>query len=254
VYLYLDPGRPLRPLIHLANAEVPIEKLQRSKTWKELVMGTIRQSASLETTEFIDPLRDKTTKLEEYPALLSPHTGCIEYVDPYEQNECFIANGPAYITKETTHMEVHPSTIMSMMTSLIPFAPHNQSPRNQLSCSQSKQGVSIYATNWRNRFDNTAHVLCYGEMPMTRTIYNNYLGEGRMAYGMNCILAIACWTGYNQEDGILGNATSVDMGLFNSSYYKMYEDFEIVNKKSGQEERFYNPLYNGEIAEYPEFE
>uniref|UniRef100_A0A6C0DE19 DNA-directed RNA polymerase n=1 Tax=viral metagenome TaxID=1070528 RepID=A0A6C0DE19_9ZZZZ len=241
VYLYLDPGRPLRPLIHLKNAEVPVEKLQRAKTWKELVMGTIRQSASLETTEFIDPLREKTNKLEDYPALLSPHTGCIEYVDPYEQNECFIANGPAYITKETTHMEVHPSTIMSMMTSLIPFAPHNQSPRNQLSCSQSKQGLSIYATNWRNRFDNTAHVLCYGEMPITRTIYNNYLGEGRMAYGMNCILAIACWSGYNQEDGIVMNYDAVHRGMFRSMAFRSYEAFEEDDEKANTKIRFGNP-------------
>lgn len=241
VYLYLDPGRPLRPLIHLTNAEVPIEKLQRAKTWKELVMGTIRPSANLETSEFIDPLRDKTNTLEDYPALLAPHTGCIEYIDPYEQNECFIANGPAYITKETTHMEVHPSTIMSMMTSLIPFAPHNQSPRNQLSCSQSKQGVSIYATNWRNRFDNTAHVLCYGEMPLTRTIYNNYLGEGRMAYGMNCILAIACWSGYNQEDGIVMNYDAVHRGMFRTMAFRSYEAFEEDDEKANTKVRFGNP-------------
>jgi len=241
VYLYVDPGRPLRPLIHLTNAEIPVEKLKRAKTWKELVMGTIRPSASLETTEFIDPLREKTNKLEDYPALLAPHTGCIEYIDPYEQNECFIANNPAYITKETTHMEVHPSTIMSMMTSLIPFAPHNQSPRNQLSCSQSKQGLSIYATNWRNRFDNTAHVLCYGEMPITRTMYNNYLGEGRMAYGMNCILAIACWSGYNQEDGIVMNYDAVHRGMFRSMAFRSYEAFEEDDEKAKTKVRFGNP-------------
>jgi DNA-directed RNA polymerase II subunit RPB2 len=138
-------------------------------------------------------------------------------------------------------MEVHPSTIMSMMTSLIPFAPHNQSPRNQLSCSQSKQGISIYATNWRNRFDNTAHVLCYGEMPMTRTMYNQYLGEGKMAYGMNCILAIACWSGYNQEDGIVMNYDAVQRGMFRTMAFRSYEAFEEDDEKAGMKVRFGNP-------------
>lgn len=247
VYIYMDAGRPLRPLVWLNKATVPIEKLRTYPTWRDLVMGNleVRRYANLESTEFIDPLAGKTNKLEDYPEALAAHTGAIEYIDPYEQNETFIANNPAYITPETTHMEVHPSTIMSMMTSLIPFAPHNQSPRNQLSCSQSKQGLSIYATNWRNRFDNTAHVLCYGEMPMTRTIYNNYLGEGKMVYGMNCILAIACWSGYNQEDGIVMNYDAIQRGMFRSMAFRSYEAFEEDDEKANITVRFGNPALIG---------
>ena len=138
VYIYMDAGRPLRPLVWIDEGKIPIEKLRTYPTWRDLVLGNleIRRGANLESTEFADPLAGKTNKLEDYPDALKAHTGAIEYVDPYEQNETFIANNPAYIKPETTHMEVHPSTIMSMMTSLIPFAPHNQSPRNQLSCSQ----------------------------------------------------------------------------------------------------------------------
>jgi len=243
VYIYMDAGRPLRPLVWLDKATVPVEKLRTYPTWRDLVMGNleIRRNANLETTEFVDPLAGKSNKLEDYPGALEAHTGAVEYVDPYEQNEAFIANNPAYIKPETTHIEVHPSTIMSMMTSLIPFAPHNQSPRNQLSCSQSKQGLSIYATNWRNRFDNTAHVLCYPEMPITRTIYNNYLGEGKMGYGMNCILAIACWSGYNQEDGIVMNYDAVQRGMFRSMAFRSYEAFEEDDEKAGTKVRFGNP-------------
>lgn len=247
VYIYMDAGRPLRPLIWLKDAKMPVEKIRALPTWRDLVMGRLetRATAGLDSTEFVDPLAGRTTKLEDYPDMLAPHTGVIEYVDPYEQNEAFIANNPAYITPETTHVEVHPSTIMSMMTSLIPFAPHNQSPRNQLSCSQSKQGLSIYATNWRNRFDNTAHVLCYGEMPLTRTIYNNYLGEGKMAYGMNCILAIACWSGYNQEDGIVMNYDALKRGMFRSMAFRSYEAREEDDEKANIKVRFGNPALIG---------
>ena len=244
VYIYMDAGRPLRPLIWINNGNIQPEKL-KYPTWRDVVMGRlkIRETANLESTDFMDPFPGKN--LEDYPDMLLPHTGGIEYIDPYEQNESFIANNLVYITAETTHMEVHPSTIMSMMTSLIPFAPHNQSPRNQLSCSQSKQGISIYATNWKNRFDNTAHVLCYGEMPLTRTIYNNYLGEGRMAYGMNCILAIACWTGYNQEDGIVMNGDAVKRGMFRTMAFRSYEAYEENDEKAGMEVRLGNPMQIG---------
>ena len=246
VYLYLDAGRPLRPLIWLESSgqRIPIEKLKSFPTWRHLVMGRLkmRESDGLESTDFIDPLADNpSADLDMYMRQLRDHTGAIEYIDPYEQNECFIANHPAYITAETTHIEVHPSTIMSMMTSLIPYAPHNQSPRNQLSCSQSKQGVSIYATNWRNRFDNTANVLCYGEMPITRTIYNNYLGDGKMPYGMNCVLAIACWSGYNQEDGIVMNYDAVKRGMFRTMSFRSYEAYEEDDEKAGTKVRFGNP-------------
>jgi DNA-directed RNA polymerase II subunit RPB2 len=247
VYVYMDAGRPMRPLIWLIRAELPIRKLTEFKTWKQLVMGTLRENIDLDSSDFHDP--QEGLELEKYPAFLAPHTGAIEYIDPYEQNECFIVNNPTYITPEATHMEVHPSTIMSMMTSLIPFAPHNQSPRNQLSCSQSKQGLSIYATNWRNRFDNTAHVLCYGEMPMTRTLYNHYLGEGRMAYGMNCILAIACWSGYNQEDGIVMNYDAVHRGMFRSMAFRSYEAFEEDDEHASIQVRFGNPKLIGNWKE-----
>jgi DNA-directed RNA polymerase II subunit RPB2 len=247
VYIYMDAGRPLRPLVWLDGGKVPVEKLKSYPTWRDLVMGRleIRKNANLDSTEFADPLAGKTNKLEDYPDMLAPHTGAIEYIDPYEQNETYIANNPAYIKSESTHMEVHPSTIMSMMTSLIPFAPHNQSPRNQLSCSQSKQGLSVYATNWRNRFDNTAHVLCYPEMPLTRTIYNNYLGEGKMGYGMNCVLAIACWSGYNQEDGIVMNYDAVQRGMFRSMAFRSYEAFEEDDEKANVKVRFGNPALIG---------
>lgn len=249
IYIYMDAGRPLRPLIWLnesANDRVPVTKLSSYPNWRALVMGNlkIREYANLETTEFVDPIKEKRT-LKQYEEALRPHTGAIEYIDPYEQNESFIANNPAYITPETTHMEVHPSTIMSMMTSLIPFAPHNQSPRNQLSCSQSKQGLSVYATNWRNRFDNTAHVLCYPEMPLTRTMYNNYLGEGKLGYGMNCILAIACWSGYNQEDGIVMNYDALQRGMFRSMAFRSYQAFEEDDEKAGVKVRFGNPALIG---------
>jgi DNA-directed RNA polymerase II subunit RPB2 len=249
VYLYLDAGRPLRPLLWLdkkkpMEARIPVAKLKSLPTWRHMVMGILkaREKAGLETTDFFDPLHDREgVTLKDYLDALRDQTGVIEYIDPYEQNESFIANNPAYLTPETTHMEVHPSTIMSMMTSLIPFAPHNQSPRNQLSCSQSKQGISIYATNWRNRFDNTAHVLCYGEMPLTRTIYNNYLGEGKMAYGMNCVLAIACWSGYNQEDGIVMNYDAVKRGMFRTMAFRSYQAYEEDDEKAGTKVRFGNP-------------
>jgi len=149
---------------------------------------------------------------------------------------------PENIKKETTHVELHPSSIVGLLTSMIPFPNHNQSVRNQLSCSQSKQGVSIYSTNYMNRFDNQTHVLCYGEAPLVRTLYYDYVADGKIGYGHNLILAMGCFTGYNQEDGIVLNADSIQRGLFRNITFRSYESFEEDDTKAHTKTRIANPL------------
>jgi DNA-directed RNA polymerase II subunit RPB2 len=241
VFLYVDEGRPLRPLIYVNKQVFPLQKFKELKTWRELVCGSLH-SVDTSSTEFFDPLADKAKATpDDYIAALESHCGAIEYVDPYEQNETLIATFPEYIIEETTHVEIHPSTILSVLTGVIPFPNHNQSPRNQLGDSQSKQGLSMYATNWQNRYDNMAHVLCYGEAPLVRTLYYDYIGGGKMSYGQNIILAIAAFTGYNQEDGIVMNQDSVQRGLFRSIAYKSYEAFEEDDPISKAKTRIGNP-------------
>lgn len=257
VQIYLDEGRPVRPLIVLRSADavrgvqrMPIERLAKLPTWRDLICGTHRPDADLTNTEFDDPLKEmdmSAMKLEQrfetYEKLLESHVAPLEYVDPYEQNEAYIATFAEYIQPETTHMELHPSTILSVINSQIPFLNHNQSPRNQLGCSQSKQGLSMYATNWRNRYDNTAHILSYGEAPLCRTLYQDYFGEGRMTFGQNMVLAITSYTGYNQEDGLIINKDAVDRGLFRSLAYRSYEAYEEDDQESHMQTRFGNPTH-----------
>lgn len=249
IFVYLDEGRPLRPFIiceengeygHLPS----IERLQRN-TWREYVVGFLRPETGIASREFIDPLADEpSVKLESYAKYFTDNEhklGVIEYLDPYEQNEILLANYPEHVFKETTHMEVHPSTILGLLGNMIPYPNHNQSPRNQLSASQSKQGLSIYATNWPNRFDNTANVLCYGEAPIARTIYQDYIGDGIMSYGQNIILAMGIFTGYNQEDGIIVNGDALARGQFRSLNYRSYESFEEDDTLANIKYRIGNP-------------
>ena len=185
----------MRPLIYLQEPRTfPAEKLRKLKRWRDLVMGTLPETNSreLSSSGFFDPFskRETPASLKDYIDYLTPFQGSIEYIDPYEHNLIYIANYPSYINPETSHVEIHPSTILGLMTSMIPFANHNQSPRNQLSCSQSKQGLSLYSTKYTSRFDNQVHVLCYGEAPICRTLYYDYVADGNIGYGHNLILAI----------------------------------------------------------------
>ena len=237
VKLYFDGGRPLRPLIVVSNGKMALKSL-KDAIWRRLVLGTLptTETVGFDMIRFTDIFKEDPAKgAEDYITALEGHMGSIEYLDPYEQNESYIANFENNIGPTHTHMEIHPSTILSIMTAMIPFCNHNQSLRNQLGDSQSKQGVSMYATNWENRFDNTANVLCYGESHLTGTIYSKYMGEGQMPYGQNVLLAIAP-SGYNQDDGFVFNASSFQRGLFRSINYRSYhireEEDEKVNART----------------------
>lgn len=246
IFIRCDEGRPLRPLIFLReNARLPpLEAFQRCETWRDCIVGSLpgREKIDIDSREFFDPLQEKRVEsLEDYIAFLEPHQGVIEYIDPDEQNQILIANWPNHIVPESTHMEVHPSTILGLLGSCIPFPNHNQSPRNQLSSSQSKQSVSIYATNWMNRFDNTANVLCYGQAPLVRSVYQDYFGSGKMPYGQNVILAMGVFSGYNQEDGVIMNADALARGQFRSINYRSYEAFEEKDEMAHTETFIGNP-------------
>jgi DNA-directed RNA polymerase II subunit RPB2 len=234
IFVFTDEGRPCRPLIHITgkNKDTIQKELEQIKDWRSTVLGTFAptQQRSIISTGFFDPLAERHPEgaipIEAYLGILQEHSGIIEYIDPYEQNEAFIVNFPEHIVAEATHMEIHPCTIVGIVNGMIPFANYNQSPRNQLSCAQSKQAVGMYATNFKNRYDGTANILCYGESPLVRTLQYDIVGEGSMPYGHNIIMAIMPFHGYNRDDGIIFNKDSFDRGLFRSINYRSYNAFE----------------------------
>lgn len=93
----------------------------------------------------------------------------LELVDPTETDTFYIATEPSQVTEEHTHCEIHPSLMFGLMGSIIPFAPHNQAPRNQYSTSQSKQATSVYHKQFKNRFDNASYVLTSPQRPISTT-------------------------------------------------------------------------------------
>jgi hypothetical protein len=210
-----------------------------------MIMGSLPQTLGngLSWSGFVDPLKEREgLTMKDYIDYLTPYSGLIEYVDPYEHNECFIVNYMEQANSETTHVEIHPSTIMSAITSLIPFSHHNQSVRNQLGDSQSKQGISVYVSNASMRYDNQAHILTNGSPPLVRTLYYDYLGQGMLPYGTNIILAMGMFAGYNQEDGIVINHDALQRGLFNTVHYRSYNVFEEDDDRAKTRTRIANPV------------
>jgi len=165
----------------------------------------------------------------------------IEYIDPTETENFYIAMKPEDIDSDHTHVEIHPSVILGTMASNIPFPDHNQAPRNAYQSAMGKQAMGIWATNMRERMDTMSNVLWYSSVPLASPYMSRFYGAQKMPYGFNVVVAIMPYGGYNQEDSVMINRAALDRGLFRSEFYRTYKDEEKKNQASGEEERFCRP-------------
>jgi DNA-directed RNA polymerase II subunit RPB2 len=182
---------------------------------------------------------------QEFPAAGSDWTTwmktCLEYIDASETETLRIATSKDTLTSQHTHYEVHPSMIVGHMASSIPLSDHNQSPRNTYQSAMGKQAMCVYAGNYAKRLDKNGYLLLSLNRPLVETRSMNILKMHEMQYGMNAIVAIACYGGYNQEDSIIMNRSSVNRGFMRGLYYTLYKDEEHRNVTSGREEKFMKP-------------
>ncbi|KAJ2392662.1 DNA-dependent RNA polymerase II [Coemansia sp. RSA 2611] len=132
-----------------------------------------------------------------------------------------------------THCEIHPSMILGICASIVPFPDHNQSPRNTYQSAMGKQAMGIMLTNYQLRMDTLANILYYPQKPLAITRAMNYLKFRELPAGQNAIVAIMCYGGYNQEDSVIMNQSSIDRGLFRSLFYRTYQ---CVESKQGSRE------------------
>jgi DNA-directed RNA polymerase II subunit RPB2 len=208
----------------------------------------VQNSITIESDggRFIRPLfRVENGKLAEFPTNPTCWNDwirkCVEYIDPSETEVIRVAMTPADITKSHTHCEIHPTLVLGHMANSIPLSDHNQSPRNTYQCAMGKQAMGIFARNYAKRLDKNGYILCSPMRPFVETQAMNILNSQDMPSGNNVIVAISIYSGYNQEDSVLLNKSSVDRGLFRTLYYTIYKDEEHRNVASGKEEKFTRP-------------
>ena len=116
--------------------------------------------------------------------------------------------------------------ILGICASIIPFPDHNQSPRNTYQSAMGKQAMGIYASNYAVRMDTLAHVLYYPQKPLVCTKAMTQMHFRELPAGVNAIVAIMCYTGYNQEDSVIMNRSAIERGFFRSVFYRCYVDWE----------------------------
>jgi len=155
--------------------------------------------------------------------------GIIEYIDSWEQEKLLIAESlEKYMEssfekrKEYTHIEIDPNALLGFTASCIPFPGHMQGPRSTYQANMSKQAMTIYHSLYnKTRYDTSIKVLHASQVPLIYTNVYDFLHKQNPG-GFNCVIAIMPFMGYNQEDAIIFNKSSIQMGMFHYSVIYTY--------------------------------
>ncbi|XP_072966358.1 DNA-directed RNA polymerase III subunit 2 [Typha angustifolia] len=206
VYVASDGGRVCRPLV-IADKGISRIKEQHMKELRDGVRT------------FDDFLRD----------------GLIEYLDVNEENNALIALyelGDDKDGSETekddvkksciTHIEIEPLTILGIVAGLIPYPHHNQSPRNTYQCAMGKQAMGNIGYNQLCRADTLLYLLVYPQRPLLTTKTIELVGYDKLGAGQNATVAVMSYSGYDIEDAIVMNKSSLDRGFGRCIAMKKY--------------------------------
>ena len=207
-------------LVHGADVSEQ-EQTERYFGWNGLIKNGI--------VEYLDAEEEETAMIIMTPDDLEDHSRLRrgEQVDePRDDPHRRIKSKPNPFVRTFTHCEIHPAMILGVCASIIPFPDHNQSPRNTYQSAMGKQAMGVTLTNYNVRMDTMANVLYYPQKPLATTRSMEYLKFRDLPAGQNAIVAIACYSGYNQEDSVIMNQSAIDRGLFRSLFYRAYMDQE----------------------------
>ncbi|MCX8141735.1 MAG: DNA-directed RNA polymerase subunit B [Candidatus Nezhaarchaeota archaeon] len=214
VYVNCDGGRIVRPLIVVRNGKPSV------------------------TSEHVEKLRRGEWVWDDFIK-----RGLIEYLDAMEEENAYIAINPEDVTLEHTHLEIMPAAIVGVCAAIIPYAEHNQSPRNSYEAAMAKQALGFSSANMLLRMDSRGHFLHYPQKPLAQTRLLDVIGYNDRPAGQNMVVAVLTLTGYNIEDALVFSRSAVDRGLARSTFFRTYEA-EEMRYPGGEEDRIERPPPN----------
>ncbi|CAH2355586.1 DNA-directed RNA polymerase I subunit Rpa135p [[Candida] railenensis] len=145
-----------------------------------------------------------------------------DILGPFEQVYMNIAVTPQEIENNIhTHVEFSPTNILSILANLTPFSDFNQSPRNMYQCQMGKQTMGTPGVALVHRSDNKLYRLQTGQTPIVKAnLYDDY-GMDNFPNGMNAVVAVISYTGYDMDDAMIINKSADERGFGYGTVYKV---------------------------------
>ncbi|KAF4583246.1 DNA-directed RNA polymerase I subunit RPA2 [Ophiocordyceps camponoti-floridani] len=147
-----------------------------------------------------------------------------DWVGPLEQPYMTIAvTEDEALDEETTHVELAPTNMLSILANMTPFSDFNQSPRNMYQCQMGKQTMGTPSTAMQSRADNKLYMLQTGQTPIVRPPLHNAYGFDNFPNGTNAVVAVISYTGYDMDDAMIVNKSAHERGFSYGSVYKTHK-------------------------------
>ncbi|XP_022951240.1 DNA-directed RNA polymerase I subunit 2 isoform X1 [Cucurbita moschata] len=168
-------------------------------------------------SRFVRPVRNLSISSEENLN--------IELIGPFEQvfMEIRCPDGGDGGRKDefpATHEEIHPTGMLSVVGNLTPWSDHNQSPRNMYQCQMAKQTMAFSLQAIQFRADQKLYHLQTPQTPIVRTSTYMKYNIDEYPTGTNAIVAVLAYTGYDMEDAMILNKSSVERGMYHGQIYQ----------------------------------
>jgi len=211
LYLNTDAGRVQRPVIVVENGKPKLTE----EHLKELKSGKLSW-------------KDMKEK------------GIVEFIDAEEEENMLIALNEEDLTKEHTHLEINPVTILSVISSMVPYLQHNMSGKALHGAKMFKQAIGISGINYNLRTDTESFLLHYPQKDLVHSRTNQLIELDKRPQGQNFVVAIMPFYGFNTLDALVLNRGSVERALARSCYFRNYDAVEN-RYPGGQTDRFEIP-------------
>src|SRR3989344_7025137 len=249
--IYCDGGRMYRPVLRVEDnvCKLDIKHINSISLNKINTTSKMNKITTLDEFEmkYDDVIEYIDTELQPY-ILISDTLANIELmrkrlenkVEKKDETNIILNRYDESFVLKYNYCEIHPALLLGEIVCGLPFLNHDYGVRGTLHYAQGKQTTGISSTNYADRLDITS-ILYNPQRPLVSTRTSKYTNAMELPAGENCIIAIACYTGYNQEDSIVFNRDSVERGKFWAGLYKKYEIEALKNQNTGNNDIFIKP-------------
>ena len=232
-HIQTDAGRLIRPLL-IVDKQIllPPSYITSDKTWDNYKKSNY--------IEFLDVEESYTKMIALHYTYIDKNNFLQKNKKKYQPDEIVFRNVDNVI-KKFTHCEIHPLALIGLSTSCLPLQNHNQAPKDTSSCKYIKQAITIYNPAFRERFDKQGFILHSPQIPIVGTKIHEITKLNDLPTGQNAIIAIAVYSGFNQDDSIIINKSAIERGFFNVTFYKSFESKLEKNTNIGKSDIFFKP-------------